>query len=81
MPTQIVTELVRHELLDADGTPVRGIRYRSARRAGGVSWVLFVAGAGCVEARPGWDDTPDHWLGLDRASIRRFEPSWAEMSP
>ncbi|HEX8770914.1 MAG TPA: HEPN-associated N-terminal domain-containing protein [Acidimicrobiales bacterium] len=78
VPTQIVTEFVRHELLDSDGSPVRAICYRSATRPDGVSWVLFVDGGGCVEAQPGWQDNPNHWLGLDAASIRHFEPCWAE---
>ncbi len=79
VPTQIVTEYIRYEVLDSDGTPVRGIRYRSAVRAGGVSWVLFVDATGCVDATPGWEAGAAHWLGLDRASIRHFEPSWNEV--
>lgn len=78
VPTQIVTEFVRHELLDGDGSPVRGIRYRSAARPGGVSWVLFVDAAGCVVAAPGWEADPGHWLGMDPSSLRRFQPTWAE---
>jgi hypothetical protein len=70
VPTQIVTEFIRHEVLDSDGTPVRGIRYRSAVRAGGVSWALFVDAAGCVEAGPGWETVPINWLALDGRSVR-----------
>jgi hypothetical protein len=57
---------------------VRGIRYGSAARAGGVSWVLFVDAGGCVEADLGWEDAQDHWLGMDPSSLRRFQPAWAE---
>lgn len=80
VPTQIVTEFVRHELLGGDGSPVRGIRYRSAARPGGVSWVLFIDGGGCVEAAPGWEDDPGHWLGMDPTSLRHFHPAWSEES-
>ena len=81
VPTQIVTEFVRHELLDGDGSPVRGIRYRSAARPGGVSWVLFVASDGCTEGRPGWEANASHWLALDPGSLRRFHPAWAPEEP
>lgn len=63
VPTQVFTEYVRHVLGDRDD-PVRGIRYRSAVRPDGVSWVLFIGPDGCTEARPGWEDHPRHWLGL-----------------
>lgn len=78
MPTQIVTEFVRHELLDGDGARVLGIRYASAARARGVSWVMFVDAGGCVTQGPGWNDVPAHWLGLEPASLRHFAPSWRE---
>ena len=78
VPTQIVTEFVRHELRYYDGSPVRGIRYRSAARPAGVSWVLFVDAEGCAEAAPGWENDPSHWLGMDPGSVRRFQPDWTE---
>jgi len=81
VPTQIVTEFVRHELLAPDGSPVRGIRYRSAARPAGVSWVLFVDARGCAEAVPGWDKDSEHWLGMDPSSLRHFRPAWAEDVP
>ncbi len=72
VPTQVFTEYVRHVLGGSD--PVRGIRYRSAIRPEGVSWVLFVDAGGCTEASPAWEADPRHWLGLDRSSLQRFEP-------
>jgi hypothetical protein len=81
VPTQIVTEFVRHELRASDNSSVLGIRYRSAARPVGVSWVIFVAADGCVEATQGWEGEATHWLGMDRASLRRFRPLWVEEAP
>jgi RES domain len=61
VPTQVVTEFLRTTMPEVK---LDGIRYRSSRRDGGTSLVLFadrrnVAGA--------WDDTwpkPDPWLEL-----------------
>lgn len=72
VPTQVFTEYVRHVLGGSE--PVLGIRYRSAIRPEGVSWVLFVDAGGCTEASPGWEADPRHWLGLDCSSLQRFEP-------
>ncbi|HSH58318.1 MAG TPA: RES domain-containing protein, partial [Acidimicrobiales bacterium] len=66
VPTQVFTEYVRHVLGDRDD-PVRGIRYGSAVRPDGVSWVLFIGPEGCTEARSGWEDNQRHWLGLQTA--------------
>jgi hypothetical protein len=80
VPTQVFTEYVRHVIGDRDD-PVRGIRYRSAVRREGVSWVLFVDAEGCTEAGPGWqDDSSKRWLALDPSSLCHFEatPSWTE---
>jgi hypothetical protein len=79
VPTQVFTEYVRHVIGDRDD-PVRGIRYRSAVRPEGVSWVLFVGAEGCTEAAPGWQDDSRRWLALDASSLRHFEatPSWME---
>jgi hypothetical protein len=79
VPTQVFTEYVRHVIGDRDD-PVRGIRYRSAVRPEGVSWVLFVDAEGCTEAAPGWQDDSTRWLALDPPSLRHFEaaPSWTE---
>ncbi len=78
VPTQVLTEYVHRVLGDPDD-PVRGIRYPSAARTGGVSWVLFVDAAGCTDAAPGWEGDPGHWLGLDWTSLQRFRCwSWVE---
>ncbi len=79
VPTQIFTEYVRH-VLHGSGEPVRGIRYRSAVRPQGVCWVVFVDAGGCVEATPGWEEDPGHWLGLEPSSRGRFKAgvSWTE---
>ncbi len=79
VPTQVVTEYVRHVLGDPDD-PVRGIRYRSAV-SGGVSWVLFVDAAGCTETSPGWQEDSRRWLALYPSSLRRFQstPTWTEI--
>ena len=42
VPAQVVTEYFRTEF-DHDGEPLAGIRYRSARREGGSSLVLFAS--------------------------------------
>lgn len=78
VPTQIFTEYVRHVLVDVDATPLRGIRYGSATRLGGISRVLFVDPSGCCETGPGGDAGPASWVGLDVGSIRRFDPGWRE---
>ncbi len=80
VPTQVFTEYVRHVLGQGDD-PVQGIRYGSAARPGGVSWVLFVDAGGCTEATPGWEAAPGNWLGLEPSSLRRFRagPTWTEV--
>jgi hypothetical protein len=78
VPTQVFTEYVRHVLGGSE--PVRGIRYRSAMRPGGVSWVHFVDADGCTEAASGWESGLAHWLGLEATSPRRFRSwSWTEI--
>ncbi len=80
VPTQVFTEYVRHVLGDRDD-PIRGIRYRSAVRPEGVSWVLFISAEGCTEADPGWQDDPGRWLALEPSSVQRFKAtaSWTEI--
>jgi hypothetical protein len=73
VPTQIVTEYVRHVLSGPAGESVRGIRYSSSLRPGGISWVLFVSDDGCCDAVPGWASNPGHWLGLDTSSLQRID--------
>ena len=76
VPTQIVTEYMRHELRDEGGEAVRGIRYRSAARADGISWVLFVDAAGCCAVTAGWEADDPRWLALDPSSLQHFELGW-----
>jgi HEPN/RES N-terminal domain 1/RES domain len=56
IPTQVVTEYLRDADLDGNG-PVVGIKYRSARRKGGICYVLFIDEYG-VKPNAG-DSTPD----------------------
>ena len=48
VPTQIVTEYIRRRMQTKDGTSFDGIRYRSSKRDGGVSVVLFAEQGNCV---------------------------------
>ena len=41
VPTQVVTEYLRDAKLERD-PPLDGIKYRSARRKGGICYVLFI---------------------------------------
>lgn len=80
MPTQVFTEYVRH-VLGGSGDPVQGIRYRSAMRPEGASWVLFLDHTACTDASSGWKCNPEHWLGLLPSSLQHFEampgvPGW-----
>ena len=71
VPTQILTEYVRHVLRDTDGTAVSGIRYRSAVDGAGACWALFVD---ADEMRRGGPSR----LELDHGSLQRYEPWWRE---
>ena len=41
-PTQVVSEFLRHRLRDNDGTPIRGVLYRSAKEPQGTNIAIFV---------------------------------------
>jgi hypothetical protein len=70
VPTQIVSEYFR-TIFGRDYPPVLGLVYQSARRAVGVSCVLFVSRDGCVEAgAPPPDDEP----ALVLEDVERHEP-------
>lgn len=64
VPTQVVTEYVRTTKLD--GQPFDGIRYRSSRRDGGISLVLFADAENVVGAsmQNFGRSTSDEWLEL-----------------
>jgi len=47
VPTQVVTEFIRHRHHDSDGTAIDGILYRSSRARGDLSFVLFVGPQQC----------------------------------
>lgn len=80
VPTQVLTEYVRHVLGGPDD-PVLGIRYGSAVHPDGVCWVVFVDASGCTAATPGWETDHGHCLALERSSLRRYQatPSWTEI--
>jgi RES domain/HEPN/RES N-terminal domain 1 len=80
VPTQVLTEYVRDVLVDREGAPVRGIRYRSAVRPGGTCWVLFPDATpiwpvlGHLGSFGDWALNCSYWftLELEPASIQRF---------
>jgi len=69
VPTQVVTEFLRTTKLP-EGVKLDGIRYRSSRKDGGISLVLF---ADRRNVKGASDDTwakPDPWLELVGRSER-----------
>jgi hypothetical protein len=74
VPTQIVTDYVRHIFTLADSeTRVQGIVYRSAARPEGHSIVLFFDNEACIELTDGWEQDRSAWLALDPASPQTKE--------
>lgn len=55
VPTQVVSEFLRHRLLDEDGRPIRGLLYSSAKRPETTNVALFIESAE-VEGVP-----TEHW--------------------
>jgi len=49
VPTQVFTEYIRHKYEDIEGNPIEGILYPSSRNLGGISCVLFIMNAQCVD--------------------------------
>ena len=41
-PTQVVSEFFRHRFHDAQGNPIRGLVYGSAKRPGAANLALFI---------------------------------------
>ncbi len=84
VPTQIVTEYLRHIFRTEAGHRVRGVIYQSARNGGGKCCVLFVRNKQCCNAKPGWqqDEETDrvlkkrkkYWLGLIGKPTRHDYP-------
>ncbi len=65
VPTQVVTEYLRHIFRTDTGHRVRGVVYQSARNGGGTCCVLFVRNKQCCKAAPGWENDKKKWLGLE----------------
>ena len=64
VPTQVVTEYLRHVFRAENGHRVRGLIYQSARNGGCKCCVLFVRNKGCCRPTPGWENDKKKWLGL-----------------
>lgn len=81
VPTQIVTEYIRHLYKHPEHGMVRGILYCSARSEGECC-VLFFDSEQCGEIAKGWTETkdlyssdkPKFWLGLDCQKLHRVDP-------
>lgn len=82
VPTQIVTEYIRHLYKHPDYGIVRGILYRSAKGEGSCC-VFFFDCEQCCDIEKGWTEIkesysaekPKFWLGLDRKKVHRLVPS------
>jgi hypothetical protein len=84
VPTQIVTEYIRHIFRTESGRRVRGVVYRSSRKDGGKCCVLFVINKQCCDAKPGWQEQETdgvlskkrkkYWLGLTGKTKRYDYP-------
>jgi hypothetical protein len=74
VPTQVVTEYLRHVFRTETGHRVKGVVYQSARKKGGKVCVLFVKNKGCCDATPGWENDKKKWLGLDGPPTRHLYP-------
>lgn len=85
VPTQIVTEYIRHMYSHPDYGVVRGVLYRSVRGEGECC-VLFFDNEQCCNIEKGWTETkeqysqdkPRFWLGLDCEKIHRVVPSHSD---
>lgn len=74
VPTQVMTEYIRHVFRTATGHRVKGVLYQSTRNGGGKCCVLFVRNKGCCEATPGWENDEKKWLGLTGEPKRHVYP-------
>lgn len=73
VPTQIVTDFVRHLRRTPSGERYKGIVYRSAAHFDGTSYVLFVDDRGCCDLASGWENNSACWLALDPATVRQAQ--------
>jgi HEPN/RES N-terminal domain 1/RES domain len=71
VPTQAFSEFVRYELRADDGSPIHGIRYRSAANER-TCYVLFCTRDECV-SRHSQPRKAERWLEFDRESIRTID--------
>jgi RES domain len=74
VPTQVVTEYLRHVFRTEAGDRVRGVIYQSARNGGRNCCVLFVRNKGCCRATAGWENDKKKWLGLTGKPTRHNYP-------
>lgn len=69
VPTQIVTEYIRHIFRTDDGQRLDGIVYRSSKQARGTACVLFIDGSNCGVPVEHWQE-PVQVLQLLESRIR-----------
>jgi hypothetical protein len=74
VPTQVVTEYLKHFFRTETGHRVRGVIYQSPRNGGGKCCVLFVRNRQCCKARSGWENNKKNWLGLKGKPKRHVYP-------
>lgn len=73
VPTQIVTEYIRHSFRRYDGQLVRGILYPSSRVPGGTACVLFFTREDCgVLPRDHFGEGKKQWLRFIKGSAKTF---------
>jgi hypothetical protein len=82
VPTQIVTEYVRHRFRTEDDGRLEGVLYRSSKRPAGVACVLFIDGTSCGVPTEAWKEPEqvlrlleDQTEVLDGASADRWYPT------
>ena len=70
VPTQVVTEYMRHRFRTEDGMSLNGIFYKSAKSSGGTACVLFLDGTNCGAPAERWE-RPEQILCLleDRTEV------------
>lgn len=73
VPTQVVTEYVRHVFKDQGGKPVRGILYSSSQKDGGSCCVLFVESDECGGDASARFQPRTQWLRFDDRTTEHFD--------
>lgn len=80
IPTQVVTEFVRHKLRTSGDIHLDGILYRSSRKSGGVAVVLFADSTQCGPRQSSSFAEPDTLVTLKAAADhlpRTFRHLWS----